>query len=617
MNKKLRKKIGTAILVSTLVLPSTASLLNNPLKVHALANTEGQNVILTSVEREESIQKELDDFYNHLSEIKEVDYSENLKLKANTLIDEIKLFSDELLVEGTSIDDKKDKLIELWDKFADISYEISDEDLDKMSSNYDIFDNIYFSLYKLTDTVSDLDTKAIIQLTACRSIYYAAVKNDNNPYYNGYGSSFIDYNTIPEIKWSFYTLKEAAATTYRNILLASNKPVDDDSLDESYGPLTEEEYLNALKEYPINSNVGVKDSDVDIPTEDNGNDGGNAIENEKDESKNEDDGLWDKIVDFIEDIINTITGNEDVNNDSNINHDVNYTSYSYENGCYKIVKTYDGNGKLINTQKIKSNSNSDLIYCSVVKESSHKYPDTPNLSSYSVKDKTDYKEETAAIAYTLNKTLPNPQYYKTTIQIENGKISYADTVDLLKQIVTKTNGYYVDDGASTLFMLEGKVFVIDEDMTFNKEKFEEISDKFNYIFAGFISVDEDLENEETSGMTNTLNLDVKSLIVKGTTIDENVYIKNEQFMLPVENVVNAIGGTIEIDKDKNATVTIDKEEFFINNSSNYIFTKDKTYTLLNKNEISGNKLYADLQTVLESLGMKYEFDSSSKTLNIK
>lgn len=604
-NNKLYKKIGISLLIGTMILPTTTSLLNNPIEVKALKGADNNDYVLTTVTRDATVQAELDDYYAHLDKMVEVAYNEKLLTLGNEIITALKEITPE------NVNEKTTEINDLWKKFASMTDLLTDDDLAKMDKNYDMFDNIYYSLYKLTDSITNLDDRATIQLNACKSIYYYAIKNGNNNYMNGYGKLFSDYNNIPEIKWSFLTIKDAAAATYRKLVQNSDPENSDD---ETVVEDKKDEILKEFEDYPFNENVGLTDDDVSIPEEPSGENGSNIIEDEKDE--NDEDSFWDGIKDVIEDVINNITG-EDGENNAVVNSDVTYTSYTYSNGCYKVTKVYDSNGKLKSVNKTKGTTNSDLMYCSIAKSTSKRYPEHPNLSKYSIKSQAEYDEETSAIVYTLNKTLPNPQYYKTTIEITDGKISYEDTVELLKQVISKANGSYVDDGDSTMFMLEGKFFTVDKKMTFNKEKFDELSDMFNYIFVGFVSVDEEAEAAEQAGETGTLNINVEKVNVKGTELTSNVYVKNEQFMLPVEETVKAIGGTVEIDDNNNIVATINDVKYIINNSSNYIYTDSQTFTLLNKNEVSSSKLYADLQTVLESIGLKYDFNTTSKTLYIK
>ena len=621
MKTNIFKKIGVSVLVSTMVLPAMGPLVSNPISVKAFKDSSGVDYTLTTVARDAKITAELEDYYNHLGSMTEVAYSQPLKDKGNAIIAEIDKFLNP--AEGTeplNVNENKDKIKELWMEFGQLIALITEDDFELLSQNYDMFDKIYYSLYKLTDMIENLDDRATIQLTACKEIFYQSLKNQYNGYINNYGSLFLSYNNIPEIKYSFYALKDSAANIAHEINSIQGVGEDGkgDGETDINGPQQKiDDLMDAYKNYNINENVGMKDSDVDIPEDidDENASGGDVVENPKDENQ-DDESIWDNISDFIDNIINNITGNGESN--AVINSDVNYTNYEYDNGCYKVVKTYDENGKLLGTKKVKGTTNSDLLYCSIAKTSVRKYPETPNISKYSIKPSSEYKEESAVVVYTMNKTLENPLYYRTNIEIKDGAISYDDAVDLLKQVISKGNGSFVQDGDKTMFMLEGQIFVIDKSMKFNKEKFEEISDKFNYVFIGFVSVDEEAAQEEENGSERTLSIDVETLDVNGKTIENaNIYIKNEQFMVPVKSVVEAVGGTVEEDDDGNIIATIKGTEYNINEGSNYIYSKDKTFTLLNKNETSGGELYADMQSLLESLGMKYNFNKVNKTLYIK
>lgn len=609
MNKKLSKKLGTAFLVGSLVLPSVNSLVM-PITANALTNyNTKKDVKLTVTERSNEVKAELEDYYNHLDNVTEIAFSQTLSDKLKDLSGRV---DDLVKAENFDANKKSKEITSLFNEFSLLTTVIDSNDLNIMNKNYGYFDKIFYTLYQASDSITDIDIRATVQLTACRDLYYGTLVGAQNTYFKGYAEDIEKYNNIPELKYTYTTFAHAydsmLHTLQNNGLIAG----EDEELTEDQKGSANEIIDKGFKNYPINANVGLTDADVDkgeeTPTLPD-----KVTVDETDTKEKDDDSFWDKISDFVDSVVKTLTGESD---DSYVNTDTNYVSYETNNGCYVVTKTYDENGKLKNTQKVKGTSNSELLYCSISKASANTYPETPNISRYSLNLGDNYDVNTEAIAYTLNKTLPNPQYYKTSIKINDGVISYDDAVDLAKQVITKANGSYVDDGDESMFMLEGKLFVIKKTDILNREYFDNLSENFKYVSFGFVSINEDNEDEEQkSKKTTTVNVDTLTLQGKKAK-DVTVYVKNEQFMLPVEDVVKALGGTVKLDKDNNATIEIENSKFYVKNSSNYIYTKNTTFTLMNKNEVSGSKLCADLQSMLEAVGYKYTFDADAKTLDI-
>lgn len=611
MNKHL-KKFNAIALTCTIALSSSALIINKPTDIYAYVNESGKEFKLTEKTLSTSLQNKLNEKYAGTDKKVNVDYSTDVLTKLTELDTKV------IELEARPIEEvSADELKTLFTEFAKISESFKDDDIQKHIDN-DLFDSIFYRLYKYTQGFTDLDTRAEVLTNACKDINTYGVKA-LAAFYFDYTDDIYSYNTMIELKYTFMYLNERRSMVYDQILRYGIVPGGSAGEDEDVEDFTDYEALyDFLETSNTHQYVGTTDDDFDIP--DSGTDipddseFDEAINDESSDTQVDDNqSIWDSIKDFVNTVVNTFTN---LFTDS-VNSNVTYVTYENSNGCKKITKEVDKNSKIVSRTEQTVTNSQELKYCEAISLNSGKYPEAPNLSKYSLMSDADFDKGAKYIAYSLNKTLDNPQYYKTEVEIKDNVISYDEAVELLKQIVVKANGSFAQDSNSTMFSLEGKIFIIDDSMTFNKEFFDNLSNKFQYIFVGFISVNEEKEAEEISGATNTLDITVKNLKVNDKEIaSANVYVKNEQFMLPVQKVFQELGAEVTIDDDNNATISFDGNIYHIEKGSLYITSNSKTHTLLNKNELSNKKLFSDLYSVLISHGYKYIYDADTQTLSI-
>ena len=163
-------------------------------------------------------------------------------------------------------------------------------------------------------------------------------------------------------------------------------------------------------------------------------------------------------------------------------------------------------------------------------------------------DVDDEKEEKSRLTlqYTLNKSDKFPTYIDTGLFSDiNGNVKYIDLYEVLYQIaVNADEGFLVEDSDKLLVVIEGKpVYIVDTKQSYTQSEVED-------IFEGFEDVGL-LVTETRIGTTNSLEWQIKTgqeqkVIVdgRGVSLKNSPDIRGERVVLPIEEVMTAIGGDV-------------------------------------------------------------------------
>lgn len=155
-----------------------------------------------------------------------------------------------------------------------------------------------------------------------------------------------------------------------------------------------------------------------------------------------------------------------------------------------------------------------------------------------------------------------------------------------------------------------------KDSTVYRNIYKSVLDK--YILNSDIKttelISEEEQHTEESTISNGFQISNKTIITK-TADDIGAINKNNRLLVPLRNITELIGCTVEWD-GSTKTAYVNKAgnivKFIIN--SNEYFINDNIYELDVPAEIYDNRTYIPLRAVSESLGISIEYNNNNKTI---
>lgn len=172
------------------------------------------------------------------------------------------------------------------------------------------------------------------------------------------------------------------------------------------------------------------------------------------------------------------------------------------------------------------------------------------------------EESNLTLQYSVNKNDSFPVYVDTGLFTDiDGNAQYQDVYDVLYQIaINTTDGYLVEDSDKLLVIAEGRpVYILEEKEEYSQEELEGFFESFETI--------ELLVAETRIGTSDSLEWQLRTNQAQNVLIDDEEVelitspdIRGDRVVLPVIEMMEAVGATIEEDYDY---ITARYDEFVI------------------------------------------------------
>lgn len=161
------------------------------------------------------------------------------------------------------------------------------------------------------------------------------------------------------------------------------------------------------------------------------------------------------------------------------------------------------------------------------------------------------EESNLTLQYSVNKNDAFPVYVDTGLFTDiDGNAQYQDVYDVLYQIaINTTDGYLVEDSNKLLVIAEGRpVYILEEKEEYSQEELEGFFESFETI--------ELLVAETRIGTSDSLEWQLRTNQAQNVLIDDEEVelitspdIRGDRVVLPVIEMMEAVGATIEEDDD--------------------------------------------------------------------
>lgn len=226
-------------------------------------------------------------------------------------------------------------------------------------------------------------------------------------------------------------------------------------------------------------------------------------------------------------------------------------------------------------------------------------------------------ESKYTIHYTVNKDEPTPYYYDTGIRVnENKAATYEQYKDVLLIIVDKIGGYLVEDKGKILVVLEGKpIVVFDSKEYYSKQELETLFDEFEKvdirIMETRIGKAGSLEEQIVSKQAKTIQVNGKEIALETFPM-----VKNERALLPLEEIVHALGGKLTSSKES-YTANKDGNNVIFRLKDNNVYVNGKAITMKNPPIVKDNFLMVEVNELATAFGYSMIWDGETSTINFE
>lgn len=304
--------------------------------------------------------------------------------------------------------------------------------------------------------------------------------------------------------------------------------------------------------------------------------------------------------------------------------DITGSSRRYEkigNDWYEIIQ-YIRDGKVIKTDRRKLSL--EESYFLRVRENPYFSLDNPfDNISYISEQEWDYiitdqnLESKYTIHYTVNKDEPTPYYYDTGIRVnQNKEATYEQYKDVLLILADKAEGFYVEDKNKVLTVLEGKPIVVrGEKQAYSKTELETVFSDFEKvdirIMETRIGKTESLEEQIVSKQAKVVKVNGKNITL--TTLP---MVKNERALLPLEEIVQALEGTLVQDGDT-FIAKKDKATIMYRLNDNSVYVNGKPIKLKNAPVYKDSVLMVEVGELATAFGFSMVWDGETSTINFE
>lgn len=221
------------------------------------------------------------------------------------------------------------------------------------------------------------------------------------------------------------------------------------------------------------------------------------------------------------------------------------------------------------------------------------------------------------IHYTVNKDEATPYYYDTGIRVnENKEATYEQFKDVLLIIAGKMDGHLVEDKGKILVVVEGKPIVVyDSKETYSKKELETLFEEFEKvdirIMETSIGKAGSLEEQIVSKQVKTVRIDGKEI-----ALDTLPIVKNERALLPLEEIVYALGGKMTTSNNTYHATKNGNNVIFRSNDK-LVYVNGKRITMNNAPVYEDGVLMAEVSSLATAFGYNMVWDSDTSTITFE
>ena len=288
---------------------------------------------------------------------------------------------------------------------------------------------------------------------------------------------------------------------------------------------------------------------------------------------------------------------------------------------YEIIDTIV-NGKKTKTER-RMLSTQEAYYLEL-RHNPHLYSSTSNNRvqvvtdqqwAYYTSDQNPLSKWT--IHYTVNKDETTPYYYDTGIRVnENKEATYEQFKDVLLIIAGKMDGHLVEDMGKILVVVEGKPIVVyDSKETYSKKELETLFEEFEKvdirIMETSIGKAGSLEEQIVSKQVKTVRIDGKEI-----ALDTLPIVKNERALLPLEEIVYALGGKMTTSNNTYHATKNGNNVIFRSNDK-LVYVNGKRITMNNAPVYEDGVLMAEVSSLATAFGYNMVWDSDTSTITFE
>ncbi len=235
-----------------------------------------------------------------------------------------------------------------------------------------------------------------------------------------------------------------------------------------------------------------------------------------------------------------------------------------------------------------------------------------DLNTGEIPNKPENKKK-VSYQFALNKNMPNRQLIDTNIDVESKDIN--DLKELLRQSSIITKGSFLEDGDAFLLYSKGNIKTFKKDMPFkdilsfyNSEFFEVLSEK-SRVGDKYLVVDSFEKNKAIKVL-----VDGKEVKLTASSKAENGMV-----FLPVRDIANAMGASVEWNKDTYiAKISKNNKIIEFKGSSDVVIKDSLKYHLSEKTEVTPEKrLLTGVSILVKAFNYSMYWDSWEQALTIE
>lgn len=288
---------------------------------------------------------------------------------------------------------------------------------------------------------------------------------------------------------------------------------------------------------------------------------------------------------------------------------------------YEVIQTVV-NGKTMKTEK-RALSKQESFYLNVRQN--------PDFYSLNINNKvqlvTDQQwkyytsdqnpESKWTIHFTVNKDETKPYYYDTGIRVDKDKgATYDQFKDVLLVIADKVEGHLVEDQGKILVVLEGKPIVVyDSKEVYSKKELETLFEDFKKVDIRIMETNigkaGSLEEQIVSKQAKLVRVDGKDI-----SLETFPMVKNERALLPLEEMVHALGGTIS-KTDDTYTASKNGNNVIFRLKDDSVYVNGKAITMKNAPSIKDNVVMVEVNELATAFGYSVIWDGDTSTISFE
>lgn len=285
---------------------------------------------------------------------------------------------------------------------------------------------------------------------------------------------------------------------------------------------------------------------------------------------------------------------------------------------FEVTETIT-NGKLVKSDR-RQMSATESYFLEVRENPSYDPYNTIQSIEYVTERDWDYfttdqnVESRYTIHYTVNKDDSSPYYYDTGMRVSDSlSASYEQYKDVLRLLSEKSEGFFVEDKAKVLAVLEGQPIVIHDAKEFyGKKELEGLFEDFDKVD---IRVMETKIGQAGSLEESIVSKNADAVSVNGTAInlEANPKVKNNRALLPLNEITVALGGTLSQDGDKYVAQSGKTQAVFRTGDSS-VYINGKRITLNNAPIIEDNVVFVEVGELATAFGYTMTWDSDTEAI---